>query len=356
MKSHCYKLRVGYSVVEDEQSVLELQRLVWGMGEPGTSPYFRWQYLGNPLGPALTASISTASGMLAAHAACISVPIHVQGRWIVGGVVVNAATHPEHRNRGLFERVGRALLSEARKIGLSLLLSVPNELSVKVFKQKLEFHDVPKHQLMVRWIDPGAFLRQHGFKLVGAGLGAILRPFFSAQIMKPHSVRSAQMQHLEDIGPVSLDRLLCLLPGDATSTYKEWFRWRYGEHPTRRYQFVIAGSMESPSALMVYHVMMPYQKAFLGDFFFTPEASTEAIRGWAGCLANFVRRQDGCAVWCITKKRSQKELVLKRCGFMPIRLGSLSAPPILAKSLNPRFDESALSEIELSFGSLMNCD
>lgn len=357
MNGPYYKLKVGYNLPEDEKSILELERIAWGTGEPGISPYFQWQYLQNPFGPTLTASMTSAtSGSLVAHIASISVPVQVNRQWFHGGIVVNAVTHPEHRNRGLFERVGKALVCEARRIGQSLLICVPNKFSSSVFRNKLEFHEVANHRLIVKWIDPGILLRQHGFRLVGEAISAVTRTFVSGERKQPRNFSLSAIRPVEDIRAVSLDRLLSRPPHQMTPRGREWLHWRYGTHPTRRYRFIMAGSTNNPCALMVYHVMTPYEKAFLSDFFYTPEASSETIKGLANFLKNSVREQGASAIWSIARKGSRREQLLKKSGFVVMRLGSLSAPTLLARSVDPEFHELALSDMQLSFGSLINCD
>ncbi|MGC9028564.1 MAG: GNAT family N-acetyltransferase [Desulfomonilaceae bacterium] len=356
MQSRPYNLKIGYSAAEDEQAILALAQLVWGSEEPGSPPYFRWQYLQNPLGRALIGSMASSSGALAAHIACMPVLVEMTGQWLPCGLVVNAVTHPQHRRQGLFERLGSELIDEAHRIGLPLLVTVPNDSSIGVFKKKLGFQEIAKHCLMAKWVDPGVFLAQHGFKTIGRVASVVARPFFFTRRTSRRVATSCQVQPIDDIRSVAVEKLVHRSSLATNREVEQWFHWRYGAHPTRRYQYVIAGSAQNPSALMVYHVLTPYRKAFLSDFLFTAGASVEAAKEMAGFVVDSVRQQGASAIWCMVKQGSRRAQLLKRCGFWPVLPGSRFAPRLLARPMSAGLPESALSEVELSFGSLVNCD
>jgi GNAT superfamily N-acetyltransferase len=356
MPSRAYNLKIGYSVAEDESTILELEQLVWGQEEPGSPPYFQWQYLQNPLGRALTGSMASSTGALAAHVACMPVLVEMRQEYLRCGLVVNAVTHPQQRRQGLFERLARELIDEAHRIGLPLLITVPNESSFGVFKKKLGFHEIAKHCLMAKWIDPGVFLAQHGFNAVGRAVSVLARPFFSMGRTSLRAKTPGQIQCIEDIRSVAVEKLLHHSSHAWSREAREWFHWRYAMHPTRRYQYVIAGSAQNPFALMVYHVMTPYCKAFLSDFLFAPDAPLDLLKGMADFVVGSLRQQGASAIWCIAKQKSVRAQLLKKCGFRAVVLGSRFAPRLLARRMGSGLPESSLSEIELSFGSLVNCD
>ncbi len=356
MDSQPYKLKRGYGAAEDEQTILELEQLVWGKEEPGSPPYFRWQYLHNPLGRALTGSVASSGGALAAHIACMPVPVEMNRQWLRCGLVVNAVTHPQHRRQGFFERLGSELIDEAYQIGLPLLICVPNKSSFGVFKKKLGFQEIGTHSLMVKCIDPGVFLAQHGFKRVGRAMSILASQFFSTRRTSRCMNAPSHIQPIDDIRSVVFEGLCYHLSDGAGFEETEWFHWRYAMHPTRRYQYVIVGSAKNPSALMVYHVLNRYHKAFVSDFLFAPDAPLEAIKWVADFVVNSVRQQGASALWCIAKQSSRRAHLLKRCGFRASNFGSRFTQPLMARRVGTGLPEAVFFDVELSFGSLVNCD
>lgn len=99
-----------------------------------------WSYLANPLGASISFD-AHAGGRVVAHIAGRVLSARVrEGTDPVHGVLVHhAATHPEHRGRGLLVQLVEAMLARAAATGAAFAVAVVNQNSVGAFVKRLGF-------------------------------------------------------------------------------------------------------------------------------------------------------------------------------------------------------------------------
>ncbi len=202
---------------EDIPEVVELMRL--SLGETSllvrSSDLFRWKHLLNPFGSSI-ALVAVSGDQI--------VGLRTFMRWQLttgeGDIVrcvraVDTATHPQHQRRGIFRRLTEEALEIARREDVDLVFNTPNKKS-----------------------KPG-YLKM-GWKEVGP-IGAMARP--SWRLLSPPKEPALT---LADAAPIDADWIEDIEDRSAnglrTPRTPGYLQWRYGSHPTARYQLARCGA------------------------------------------------------------------------------------------------------------------
>ncbi len=115
------------------------------LGFPGVhkfSPAFlQWQYYDNPAGPPVGCNIDDGDRLIG-HLMGIPLKVSLKGAPTTVTLIMNVATHPDYRGRGLFlELVNRvAAMSAAR--GHAAVVGVANQQTERAYRTKLGFQNV----------------------------------------------------------------------------------------------------------------------------------------------------------------------------------------------------------------------
>jgi GNAT superfamily N-acetyltransferase len=120
------------------KKTLELLKLVFPNGQHFSEEYLNWLYLQNPLGLALGADVYEGDSLVT-HFALMPLSTVYDGVEQKAVLVLNIATHPDYRAKGLFKMAGIAALEEARSQGVDHALGVANGNSTKNFLRQLNF-------------------------------------------------------------------------------------------------------------------------------------------------------------------------------------------------------------------------
>lgn len=197
----------------DLPAVLDVMRAA--LGEPpglGRTPeLFAWKHFENPFGRSLML-VAEADGVIAGFRAFMRWQLEVPGGGILHCVrAVDTATHPQFQRRGIFRRLTLAGIELAEADGVDLIFNTPNEKSGAGYLT-MGWHRVGPIGVMARpgrglvgfgdrsWPDPGT---SSAATVIEAGGLDILGPGHAAGL---HTVRS-----------------------------REYYRWRFGAHPTGVY-------------------------------------------------------------------------------------------------------------------------
>jgi hypothetical protein len=198
-----------------------LMERIWGEVDFASEPYMRWQYVNNPLGPAVADLVfDRASGDLAAQYFTIPSALHIPAKGEVPALLsVNTATSPQHQRRGLFKRSALSTFSRAGDLGYESVYGFPNDASLPGF-QKMKFDKCETLSLYFSVFNPLTFL---------TGAGTLVRNWGFPQFVEAPSSLS---QMSEDVFyPESSSREQFL----HVPRTQKWCQWRYVDHPTRKY-------------------------------------------------------------------------------------------------------------------------
>jgi len=125
----------------DFDATVELMAL----GFPGVrkfSPAFlQWQYYDNPAGPPVGCNIDDGDRLIG-HLMGIPLKVTLKGQPTTVTLIMNVATHPDYRGRGLFlELVNRVVAMSAER-GHAGVVGVANQQTERAYRTKLGFQNV----------------------------------------------------------------------------------------------------------------------------------------------------------------------------------------------------------------------
>ena len=106
----------------DEQGILELMNLA---GVRRNTEDWYWEYGENPFGHLI--GVAEYDGRIIGHMALVPVFIKANLESVKGYQAVDLIVHPKFRGQGIFLAIGRFLVNEAAKQGLSIAYGFPNE-------------------------------------------------------------------------------------------------------------------------------------------------------------------------------------------------------------------------------------
>jgi len=115
------------------------------LGFPGVhkfSPAFlQWQYYDNPAGPPLGCNIDDGERLIG-HLMGIPLKVSLQGEPATVTLIMNVATHPDYRGRGLFLELVRRVVTMSAERGHAAVVGVANQQTIRAYETKLGFQNV----------------------------------------------------------------------------------------------------------------------------------------------------------------------------------------------------------------------
>jgi ribosomal protein S18 acetylase RimI-like enzyme len=116
-----------------------------GLGFPGarkfSQAFLQWQYYDNPAGEPLGCNIDD-GGRLVGHLMGIPQKVSLRGEPAVVTLIMNVATHPDYRGRGLFLELVRRVAAMSAERGQAGVVGVANQQTIRAYETKLGFQNV----------------------------------------------------------------------------------------------------------------------------------------------------------------------------------------------------------------------
>jgi predicted N-acetyltransferase YhbS len=116
-----------------------------GLGFPGAhkfSPAFlQWQYYDNPAGAPLGCNIDDGERLIG-HLMGIPLKVRLQGEETTVTLIMNVATHPDYRGRGLFLELVRRVVAMSAERGHAAVVGVANQQTIRAYETRLGFQNV----------------------------------------------------------------------------------------------------------------------------------------------------------------------------------------------------------------------
>ncbi len=238
----------------DEQGILELMNVA---GIKRNIEEWSWEYRENPLGHLI--GLAEHGGRIIGHMALVPVYMKIGLKSIKGCQAVDLVVHPRYRGQGIFLSIGKFLLNEAGKQGISVAYGFPNKPAHSGHLKYGWFDvcDVPFLVKLVRYSDIAdlladyritRFLSKFGISrrvmnsVLGAGFAAtsfVNKVFNRVEIGKTDSVEIRRAEsfdnRIDDFwNEVSRDYVNLVLRD------KEYMNWRYFRKPNNKYTTLIA--------------------------------------------------------------------------------------------------------------------
>ena len=214
----------------EKTAILDLTRKVFGDVEYATPSYFDWQYRDNPQGKAivLLAKDEEKNNSVIGLEVIIPTKVIVDQKIVMTSLSCNSAIDPAYRKQGVFSKLLASIRDKALKNGISSLYAVPNDESFNAFIKQgsVEIVNLP---LLVRPLKLS--------KYFDTPVRTLLQPFDSiwkinkninSDIEQPINEYNSDF---ETLTAKASKRISIIQKRD-----KEFLQWRYGKHPTRKYQ------------------------------------------------------------------------------------------------------------------------
>jgi hypothetical protein len=229
----------------DPAGLLALAEAVFP-GEDVSDPrYVHWLYEENPVRPAYEL-MTRSGGIVSGHIAGVPLRYRLAGADVLGGIAVNAITHPDHRGRGIFIVLHAEVSKMTAARDIHFLFGFANPNSEKGCLRHLHYRDLGRFPLWVlplRWGRIAASqesLPRPLRRLAGAA-GA---PFVALwrTVRRPSGGRGIRVEKIAAVGP-EFDELWTEAGKDYTNIAvrdAKFLDWRFVKPPTRRYDIFAA--------------------------------------------------------------------------------------------------------------------
>jgi GNAT superfamily N-acetyltransferase len=216
-----------------EQTLLDLlhDSLAGGPTGERTSAFFRWKHVDNPFGPSLALAAFDGERLVGIRLV-MRWAFRLDGRRVTAGRMVDTATHPDYRGRGIFQSLTRSALELARD-DTDLIFNTPNA-SSKPGYLKMGWQVVGVLPTSFSPVHPLRFLRGARAALGAAGQRAVFDS--STQLPPVHQVLD---EHREDLAALLAARSAGPRPSRlVTDSSPAYLRWRYATAPGLDYRAI----------------------------------------------------------------------------------------------------------------------
>jgi GNAT superfamily N-acetyltransferase len=126
---------------EDLDRIVELMGLGFPAAHKFSRGFLQWQYYDNPAGPPLGCNIDD-GGRLIGHLMGIPLNVRLHGAPAVVTLIMNVATHPDYRGRGLFLELVRRVGQMSAERGHVGVVGVANQQTERAYRTRLGFQNV----------------------------------------------------------------------------------------------------------------------------------------------------------------------------------------------------------------------
>jgi GNAT acetyltransferase-like protein len=218
-------LQLRRATPDDGPAIRQLLSTVYEHNAKADPEVMRWQYWDNPFGQAVS-WIWTDGGNVVSHSARLPVEALVGGKKVRCGIGVDAATSPDYRRRGLYERLRSALHEDCcrQEIVATLLLLGPQSTVPRI-----EVRAGIPLLMFVLPLDADWISDQLRIPRIAART--------ASRLFRPPKTRGGREV---ESPPDGLDELWSELSGAFPSSIikgSAWWRWRYEQHPRVRHRF-----------------------------------------------------------------------------------------------------------------------
>ena len=216
----------------DEAAVLRLLQSSLAGGPTGerTSDFFRWKHVDNPFGASLMLGAFDGARLVGVRLV-MRWAFRVAGRRVTAGRMVDTATDPDYRGRGIFQQLTTVALTRARD-DIELIFNTPNASSRPGYL-KMGWQDVSVVATSFAPVRPLRFARGSRSALQARGQETV---FDSAtDLPSLGDVLAAHEGDVSDLLEARRDAGGRRLATDADLAY---LRWRYAAAPGLDYRAV----------------------------------------------------------------------------------------------------------------------
>ena len=126
---------------DDLDRTVELMGLAFPAAHKFSRGFLQWQYYGNPAGPPVGCNIDDGRRLIG-HLMGIPLNVRLRGAPTVVTLIMNVATHPDYRGRGLFLELVRRVAEMSAERGHAGVVGVANQQTERAYRTRLGFQNV----------------------------------------------------------------------------------------------------------------------------------------------------------------------------------------------------------------------
>jgi len=190
--------------------------------------------------------MTRSAGVVTGHIAGVPLRYRLAGADVLGGLAVNAFTHPDHRGRGIFIVLHAEVSKMTAAEDVLFLFGFANPNSEKGCLRHLNYRDLGRFPLWILPLRWGRLMDSQEAvpRLLRRFAGAAGAPFAALwrTAKRPFGKGGVAVQRIADFGP-AFDDLWTMAGKDYTNIAvrdAKFLNWRFVKAPTRRYEIFAA--------------------------------------------------------------------------------------------------------------------
>jgi len=216
---------------KEKKEILDLTKKTFGDVEISNSSYFDWQYRNNPNGKAiiLLAQDDSNNNVIVGTNTIIPTRLLIEQEEILSSLACNVQVDPDYQKKGIFSKLLSSMSLVAKKKEISSLFAIPNENSFGSFinEGSSEIIQLP---LLVRPIKFSRYFNSPFSKIL-----KIFEIFWKIKTpLNNVEEFDGNFQNFEKLLHKISKRVSII-----QNRNKEYLKWRYLDHPTRKYQIYV---------------------------------------------------------------------------------------------------------------------
>lgn len=218
------------------EPLIKLNQSTYSGREISENKYLEWEYFQNPDGHAIITTIETKD---IAVSQFIILPhfFSIDGKIQRGSLSVNTLTHPDYRNRGLFQKLAKETFNRCTEAEILFTIGFPNPESQPIIKKKQIFEKVGVLPLLFIPLNPIKSLYKYALnKSVKTGNDIDLN------ISDGNVLSNSQITNFDFI--TDSDKYVNFIQKynsekqNITFRSLKYLQWRYEKIPKRKYQIL----------------------------------------------------------------------------------------------------------------------
>lgn len=297
---------------KEKQEILELTKKVFGDVDISNPSYFDWQYRDNPNGKAivLLAQDDSNDNIIVGTNTIIPAKLLIGEEEIISSLACNVQVHPNYQKQGIFSKLLSSMSSLAKNKKISSLFAIPNEKSFNSFinEGSSEIIQLP---LLIRPIKFSRYFNSPFNKIL-----KIFEIFWKIKISSNNVEEfDGNFQNFEKL----LQKISKRVP-IIQSRNKEYLKWRYLDHPTRKYQIYI---LKQNNELIGYiiikiHTLNNKKIGVILDYIVDSNASEEYLKTLIEKALDYFWKNHVSVAICTCRSGLLEYKLLRQQGFFNI--------------------------------------
>jgi len=216
---------------KEKIEILELTKKTFGNTDISNSSYFDWQYRNNPNGKAIVilAQDDLNDNVIIGTNTIIPTKLLVEQEEILSSLACNVQVNSKYQNQGIFSELLSLMTLEAKNQEIMSLFAIPNDNSFNSFIKEgsIEIFQLP---LLLRPLKFSNYFNSPFKKIL-----KIFEFFYKIKVSTNNVEEfNGDFQIFEKLFDKLSKRVSILQKRNS-----EYLKWRYLEHPTRKYQIYV---------------------------------------------------------------------------------------------------------------------